>query len=179
MEDHHVVKGPPGDVNTAETADNQRLTSAQLARIAYEHEQPFQIGTLLEFGTKVVPWVDGVHDDGNVVMQVWDKEWGGGDHDSEGWEPRAIAQMLQERWPRKTAFTLHDIEQLVDDPSSPADKIAIRPDLSRDDFINLVTSELSVERAASNPAAAPQFLSGTTHDRFDCGTTDSGPALEI
>ncbi len=122
-----------------------RLSTAQLARIAYEAEQPFKIGTLLENGTEIRPWAEGVHG-GNVVVQVWRVDDGDEDADCEGWEPRAIARILHEQFPRRTEFGIHDIEDVFDDPLSGVDKIAVRPNVSEDELLEMVSNALSNER---------------------------------
>jgi len=96
------------------------------------HEGPFQIGSVLEYGVEVVPWVPGMFEESVEVdtppaaVQVWTKEWGDADNDCAGWGPRAIAQIARERGVAKV--TSRDLQDILDDPDIL--KIAFRPDIS-------------------------------------------------
>ena len=91
------------------------------------------VGQVLKYGAKVVKWVERIYED-NVVVQVWHHEWGDGDTDCEGWEPRTIAQILRGR--DVPTVTMEDLRDLLDDADFL--QVAIRPDISDEQLLEAI-----------------------------------------
>ena len=96
-------------------------------------EPVLSVGQVLKYGAKVVKWVERIYED-NVVVQVWHHEWGDGDTDCEGWEPRTIAQILRGR--DVPTVTMEDLRDLLDDADFL--QVAIRPDISDEQLLEAI-----------------------------------------
>ncbi len=139
-----VNRLPKGTPAGGQFAPSQNTESTVVISGTRSYEPLPNVGTIYQpSGPEVVDWVNGDFD-GDVVMQVWDEsdcvdprtDW-------EGWEPKAIAQLLSERSPGKTEFDVGDIEEIFIAPDSDVGMIAFRPGMDSIDLLNAIEKELA------------------------------------
>lgn len=139
-----INRQPKGTQEGGQFASGVNPESAVIIANARTYEPLAAVGEIFVIsGVEVVEWRYGGYED-DIVMQVWkESECVDPVYDWEGYEPRALAQILTERSPGKTEFDVNDVYELFMEPDSDVSWIAFRPGMDSSDLLHAIEKEIA------------------------------------